>query len=164
MENLKSLFTIILLVFFISQTVQSEEKFSLENLPATFEEEQAAKNFYDNNELLDIDKNKKQSTKDGKVYVNLKALDKITAKTSSIRMPVGETVIFGKLKIKTLKCATSSNEYSKDVTAYLQVEDISKEDDKQVFIFNGWTFASSPTLNSIDHPIYDLWLLSCENV
>ena len=96
MENLKSLFTIILLVFFISQTVQSEEEFSLENLPATFEEEQAAKNFYDNNELLDIDKNKKQSTKDGKVYVNLKALDKITAKTSSIRMPVGETVIFGK--------------------------------------------------------------------
>lgn len=164
MEKLKNLLKFIVLILFFFQTAQSEEKFSLEDLPATFEEEQTTKTSSDNEELLDIDKNKKQITEDGKVYVNLRALDKITAKTSSIRVPVGETVIFGKLKIKTLKCAASSNESSKDVTAYLQVEDVSKKDDKQVFIFNGWTFASSPTLNSIDHPIYDLWLLSCENV
>ena len=51
-----------------------------------------------------------------------------------------------------------------DTVAYLQVKDLSIKDNNQVFLFNGWTFASSPTLQSIDHPIYDLWITSCENI
>ena len=51
-----------------------------------------------------------------------------------------------------------------DTVAYIQVKDLSAKDNNQVFIFNGWTFASSPTLRSIDHPIYDLWLVDCENI
>ena len=51
-----------------------------------------------------------------------------------------------------------------DTVAYIQVKDLSAKDNNQVFLFNGWTFASSPTLQSIDHPVYDLWITSCENI
>ena len=96
--------------------------------------------------------------------MHLRALDKITAKTSSIRVAVGEIVTFGKLKIRPLKCAISSSQNAYDVTAYLQVIDTSNKEDKQVFVFNGWTFSSSPTLKTFDHPVYDLWVTGCENI
>ena len=102
--------------------------------------------------------------KNGKIYINLKALDKITAKTSDIRLTIGEKKFFGPLEIKALKCQLSENNDFTDTVAYLQVKDLSSEDNNQVFLFNGWSFASSPTLQSIDHPIYDLWVTSCENI
>ena len=79
-------------------------------------------------------------------------------------MAVGEKKIFGSLEIKALKCQLSENNDLMDTVAYLQVKDLSTKDNNQVFLFNGWTFASSPTLQSIDHPIYDLWITSCENI
>jgi len=68
------------------------------------------------------------------------------------------------LEIKALKCQISENNEESDTVAYLQVKDLSIKDNNQVFLFNGWTFASSPTLQSIDHPVYDLWIKSCENI
>ena len=102
--------------------------------------------------------------KDNKIYINLKALDKITAKTSTFRLAVGEKKFFGPLEIKALKCHSLESNDLNDVVAYLQVKDLSIKDNNQVFLFNGWTFASSPTLQSIDHPVYDLWITSCENI
>ena len=118
-----------------------------------------------NNSEDSADITKKTSTKkDDKIYINLTALDKITAKTSSIRLAVGEKKFFGDLEIKVLKCQLSQNSDSSDTAAYLQVKDLSTKDNDQVFLFNGWTFSSSPTLRSIDHPVYDLWITSCENI
>ena len=91
-------------------------------------------------------------------------MDKITAKTSSIKLAVGEKKFFGPLEIKALKCQSSEGKYTSDIVAYLQVRDVSAKSNAQVFLFNGWTFASSPTLQSIDHPIYDLWVINCENI
>ena len=102
--------------------------------------------------------------KDDKVYINLTALDKITAKTSSIRLAVGDKKFFGSLEIQALKCQLSEGSDTSDAVAYIQVKDLSAKDNNQVFLFNGWTFASSPTLQSIDHPVYDLWITSCENI
>ena len=99
-----------------------------------------------------------------KIYINIRALDKITAKTSAIRLAIGEKKFFGPLEIKALKCQLAENNDSTDTVAYLQVKDLSTKDNNQVFMFNGWTFASSPTLRSIDHPIYDLWITGCENI
>ena len=101
---------------------------------------------------------------DETIIVNLKALDKITAKTSTLSIKLGEEKYFGNLKIKPLKCVSSELDQAPDTIAYLQVIDISMEDNNQVFVFNGWTFASSPTLRSLDHAIYDLWLQSCSNI
>ena len=104
------------------------------------------------------------ATKSDEVYVNLKALDKITAKTSAFKLALGEKKFFGPLEIVVQKCQFSENDDFSDSVAYLQVKDLSSKDNNQVFLFNGWTFTSSPTLQSIDHPVYDLWITSCENI
>ena len=141
---------------------------NLEELSPTFEE---GKDELEKIEEKKILLNKKEKISDSlkplkndKIYVNLKALDKITAKTSAIRLEVGEKKFFGSLEIKALKCQLSVGENATDTVAYLQVKDLSAKDNDQVFLFNGWTFKSSPTLQSIDHPIYDLWITSCENI
>ena len=51
-----------------------------------------------------------------------------------------------------------------DSVAYMQVKDITKNVNDQVFIFNGWTFASDPNLAPFDHAIYDLQFINCNNV
>ena len=95
-------------------------------------------------------------------FVNLIGLDKITAKTSTIKIKIGETVKFGLLEIKALKCGfTKNKEIKNDAVAYLQVRDISENQNEKVFIFNGWTFSSNPSIAPIDHAIYDLWLVGC---
>ena len=153
---------------FAADKIESVPLINLEELSPTFEE--------DKDELEKIEKKnvnlnniedtleKSNTKKDNKIYINLKALDKITAKTSTIRLAVGEKEFFGPLEIKALKCQLSENKDSTDTVAYLQVKDLSAKDNNQVFLFNGWTFASSPTLQSIDHPIFDLWITSCENI
>ena len=141
---------------------------NLEELSPTFEE---GKDELEKTDINDMNFNEsdnisdeKKSNYNGKVYVNLTALDKITAKTSSLRLAVGDTKYFGALEIKALKCKLSENRDFLDTVAYLQVKDLSAKNNDQVFLFNGWTFASSPTLQSIDHPVYDLWITSCENI
>ena len=97
-------------------------------------------------------------------FVNLVGLDKITAKTIPIRIKLGETAKFGILEIKALKCGFSkSSEINNNSAAYLQVRDVSENQNEKVFIFNGWTFSSNPSLTPIDHAIYDIWLVGCES-
>tara|TARA_Y100001970_G_C14050888_1_gene758871 strand:+ start:250 stop:765 length:516 start_codon:yes stop_codon:yes gene_type:complete len=106
-----------------------------------------------------IDKEKKDIK-----FVNLIGLDKITAKTIPIRIKLGETAKFGILEIKALKCGFSKSLEIKDNSAaYLQVRDVSENQNEKVFIFNGWTFSSNPSLTPIDHAIYDIWLVGCES-
>jgi hypothetical protein len=141
---------------------------NLEELSATFEEDKDELEKIEEDDLIS-NKNEKISdspkiSKQKKVYINIKALDKITAKTSAFRLAVGEKKFFGPLEIKALKCNLSEGTYISDTIAYIQVKDLSSKDNNRVFLFNGWTFASSPTLQSIDHPVYDLWVTSCENI
>ena len=156
------------LSIFAADKIETVPLINLEELSPTFEEDKdALETIEDQNTNLDntakvSEENKTQ--KNDKVYINIKALDKITAKTSAIRLAIGDTEFFGPLEIKALKCQLSEKNDSTDTVAYLQVKDLSAKDNNQVFLFNGWTFASSPTLQSIDHPIYDLWITSCENI
>ena len=107
-------------------------------------------------------RNIKDKNKDNIKFVNIIGLDKITAKTFPIKIKLGETAKFGLLEIKALKCGISGNK--NDSVAYLQVKDISENQNEKVFIFNGWTFASDPTIAPFDHAIYDLQLVKCNNV
>ena len=148
--------------------IESVPLINLEDLSPTFEEgkdelEKIDEKNTNLNKIEDISEEFK-TQKNEKIYINIKALDKITAKTSSIRLGIGEKKFFGPLEIKALKCQLSENNDFIDTVAYLQVKDLSAKDNNQVFLFNGWTFASSPTLQSIDHPVYDLWITSCENI
>ena len=156
------------LPIFSVDKIESVPLINLEDLSPTFEEDKDELEKVDEkninlNESEDIFESSK-TQKNEKVYINLTALDKITAKTTAIRLGIGEKKSFGPLEIKALKCQLSENKDSIDTVAYLQVKDLSSKDNNQVFLFNGWTFASSPTLQSIDHPVYDLWITSCENI
>ena len=148
--------------------IESVPLINLEELSPTFEEDKdELEKAEDKNVTLKKSDNissESKSLEDDKIYINLTALDKITAKTSSIRLAVGDKKFFGSLEIKALKCQLSEGADISDTVAYIQVKDLSSKDNNQVFLFNGWTFASSPTLQSIDHPIYDLWLNNCENI
>ena len=148
--------------------IQSVPLINLEDLSPTFEEDKDELEKVDD-KSIDLDSNENildetNDENDDKVFVNLKALDKITAKTSLIKLAVGEMKSFGPLEIKALKCELSEKNDIPDTVAYIQVKDLSAKDNNQVFLFNGWTFASNPTLQSIDHPIYDLWITGCENI
>ena len=88
-------------------------------------------------------------------------LDKITAKSSELVVNLNESKKFGPLEIKILKCGKIKLNNKIDSVAYMQVKDLTKNENEQVFIFNGWTFASDPSLTPFDHAIYDLQLLNC---
>ena len=94
-------------------------------------------------------------------FVEIKILDKISSKTSQLTLKIQEEKKFENLIIKTLKCKNSEFDDSPEVTAYLQVQDITIKNNDQVFVFNGWTFSSSPSISLFDHPVYDIWLTKC---
>ena len=172
--NFKFFFLCLFLTLTNTSFVFSEDKIesvpliNLEELSPTFEEDKAElEKVEDKTITLKKSENilsKSKSKKNNKIYINLLALDKITAKTSSIKLAIGDKKIFGPLEIKALKCQLFESIDTSDTVAYIQVKDLSSKDNNQVFLFNGWTFASSPTLQSIDHPVYDLWITSCENI
>tara|TARA_X000000368_G_C22804786_1_gene611950 strand:+ start:119 stop:649 length:531 start_codon:yes stop_codon:yes gene_type:complete len=163
-----TLFYLNTLSVFAADKIESVPLINLEELSPTFEEDKdILENLEDQNQNQELIKKVFEDDKNNEnniVYVNITALDKVTAKTSAIKLAIGEKEFFGPLEIKALKCQLSEKSEINDAVAYLQVKDLSVKDNNQVFLFNGWTFASSPTLQSIDHPIYDLWITSCENI
>ena len=155
-----------ILVFFLSfSNLGSQEKINLESLQPSFEEEESdSVNLEKDIETSKIKSKKKKNFGTNEIVVKLRALDKITAKTSDINIVLGDKKRFGYLEILPKKCSKSSGENNKGVAAYIQVKDLSEKKDDKVFVFNGWTFSSSTTLRTFDHPIYDLWLTGCENI
>ena len=94
-------------------------------------------------------------------FVEIKILDKVSSKNSELTLKIGEETKFENLLIKLLKCKNSEFDDNPEVTAYLQVIDITSTDNDKVFVFNGWAFSSSPSLKPFDHPVYDIWLTRC---
>ena len=68
---------------------------------------------------------------------------------------------FKDLSIKSLKCKNSEFDDNPEITAYIQVRDLTNKKNDEVFVFNGWMFSSSPSIEPFDHPVYDVWLVSC---
>ena len=94
-------------------------------------------------------------------FTDIKILDKISSKNTLLKLRNGELKKFKDLSIKSLKCKNSEFDDNPEITAYLQVKDLKSDDNDEVFIFNGWTFSSSPTLRPFDHPVYDIWITKC---
>ena len=95
------------------------------------------------------------------MFVEIKILDKVSSKNNLLKIKVGEEKRFKNLLIKSLKCKNSEFDDNPEITAYIQVQDLVNKDKNEVFIFNGWTFSSSPTINPFDHPVYNIWLMKC---
>ena len=94
-------------------------------------------------------------------FIEIKILDKVSSKTNLLKLTIGEEKKFQNLLIKSLKCKNSEFDDNPEITAYIQVQDLVNKDKNEVFIFNGWTFSSSPAINPFDHPVYDIWLTKC---
>ena len=94
-------------------------------------------------------------------FTNIKILDKISSKNTLIKLTNGKEKKYKDLSIKSLKCKNSEFDDNPEIIAYLQVSDLTKKNNNNVFVFNGWMFSSSPSVTPFDHPVYDIWLVSC---
>ena len=94
-------------------------------------------------------------------FVEIKVLDKVSSKTDLLKLEISKEIKFKGLLIKSLKCKNSEFDDNPEITAYIQVKDMTNKDNNEVFIFNGWTFSSSPAVNPFDHAVYDIWLTKC---
>ena len=94
-------------------------------------------------------------------FTDLKILDKISSKNTLVKLKNGEIFTFNDLSIKSLKCRNSEFDDNPEITAYIQVKDLTDKNNDEVFVFNGWMFSSSPSITPFDHPVYDVWLVSC---
>ena len=94
-------------------------------------------------------------------FAVLTILDKVNSQSDIIEIEVGKEYKFKNLSINILKCNNSKFDDDPEVTAYMQVRDTVYKDENKVYIFNDWTFASSPSIRPFDHPVYDIWLKKC---
>ena len=94
-------------------------------------------------------------------FAEILVLDKVSSKTTKLKLTIGEELFFQNLNINILKCQNSKFDDDPEVTAFLQVIDLKNKDKDKVFVFNDWTFASSPSIRPFDHPVYDIWLKKC---
>ena len=105
--------------------------------------------------LLALENNKEK-------FIEIKILDKVSSKSNLLKLKIGEERKYKNLLIKSLKCKNSEFDDSPEITSYIQVKDLTNKDNDEVFVFNGWTFSSSPTINLFDHPVYNIWLMKCD--
>jgi len=164
--NKYNLFLVLIFLFsyeisFTDDKITSSPLINLEKIKPSFDE------LNDEVELSlpgqNIKKKKKYNNSSNFSHVVLIGLDKITAKSSHLIINLNEIKKFGPLEIKILKCGKVQVNNKMDEVAYMQVKDLTKNENEKVFIFNGWTFASDPSLTPFDHAIYDLQLLNCFN-
>ena len=112
--------------------------------------------------LLGLSGGAEASWIDGRI-ATLQALDKITARISTLRVPIDEPVDFGTLSVTVRRCAYHPPEEPPEDAAFLEVMDNGHDGSKPPrAVFTGWMFASSPAVSAMEHPVYDLTLLSCK--
>ncbi len=92
----------------------------------------------------------------------LQGLDKVTARVSTIEAPLGDTVKFGALEIIVRACDKRPPEETPESAAFLDIWEV-RPGEPAISNFRGWMFASSPALSAMEHPVYDVWVLDCQN-
>lgn len=90
----------------------------------------------------------------------LQGLDKITARTTTLRLPMGEPVAYGTLRITARACLTTPPTEPPESAVFLEILVVGEGADTKA-PFTGWMFASSPSLSALEHPVYDVWPIEC---
>jgi hypothetical protein len=91
----------------------------------------------------------------------LRALDKMTARVEVLEIPINKATSFGTIIINAHTCRVTQPEETPESAAFLEISEL-KPGEKDIPIFHGWMFASSPALSAMEHPIYDIWLIGCK--
>ncbi len=94
-------------------------------------------------------------------FTDIQVLDKISSKNVLLKLKNGQETKHKDLLIKSMKCKNSEFDDNPEIIAYIQVKDITKKSNDDVFVFNEWMFSSSPSIAPFDHPVYDIWLVDC---
>jgi hypothetical protein len=92
----------------------------------------------------------------------LRTLDKVTARVSTIEVPVGSSTSLGSLEVTVRACDKRPPEETPESAAFLEVVETKPNEPPQQ-LFSGWMFASSPALSALEHPVYDIWVIDCVN-
>jgi len=92
----------------------------------------------------------------------MRGLDKITGRPTSITAPIGRPVHFATLTITARFCYSTPASETPETAAFVQIQD-NRPDQTARSIFSGWMYGSSPGLNGVEHPLYDVWVISCNN-
>ena len=92
-------------------------------------------------------------------YLHLRGLDTLNGTTRDLDLEVGQTIRYGYLEIAAEACRVPRGDAAADAYAFLRIRDLREEAPR----FSGWMFASSPAVSALDHPRYDVWVLSCNN-
>lgn len=90
----------------------------------------------------------------------IRALNKVTARASTLQAPIGEPVRFGTIEIVVRTCDKRPPEETPESAAFLEIFDVSG-DEARTAVFTGWMLSSTPGLSTLEHPIYDVWVLDC---
>lgn len=98
----------------------------------------------------------------GGTALMMRGLDKITGRPTSIAAQIGKPVHFATLTITARFCYSTPQSETPETAAFVQIED-HRPDQPSRRIFSGWMYASSPGLNGVEHPLYDVWVISCNN-
>ncbi len=92
----------------------------------------------------------------------LRLLDKVTARVEQIELPVGKPYSFGRMQIEVRSCQTAPPEETPESAVFMVISEI-KPGEPEIMLFRGWMFASNPALSALEHPLYDVWVISCKN-
>lgn len=98
----------------------------------------------------------------GGTQLVMRGLDKITGRPTSITAAIGKPVHFATLTITARYCYSTPPSETPETAAFVQIED-HRPDQPARRVFSGWMYASSPGLNAVEHPLYDVWVISCNN-
>jgi len=96
----------------------------------------------------------------------LQGLDKVTARVSPVRAPLDQPTRFGTLEITARACRETPPTEPPESAAFLEIRELppaADEGEPPVELFSGWMFASSPALSALEHPVYDVWVVDCED-
>ena len=92
----------------------------------------------------------------------LRAIDKVTARISTVTAPIDQPVRFGAFEIVVRSCQDRPPTETPENAAFLQIDE-DRPDAPRKRIFSGWMFSSSPALNALEHPVYDIWVHACSS-
>ena len=136
---------------------------NLEDIPPSYED-LTDEDLIEQEDKLSTSKDEKIG-KETKIIANklavIKALDKVTAKVTELKVGINESVEFGTISITPLKCYKRPPEEIPESSAYIIIRDLKSNQGN--ILFEGWMMASNPALVSLEHSVYDVWIIDCES-
>jgi hypothetical protein len=97
----------------------------------------------------------------GPLTLVLRGLDKISGKSTTLVAPIGKPIQYATLTIVARYCYSTPSTETPETAAFVQIDD-HRPDQPERRVFSGWMYASSPGLHGMEHPIYDVWVITCK--